>query len=96
MGGSGEVTSVTGLESFSKFFREVGFPAAVACFVLWRVDDRLARLEVAAEAQVRLLAAMSQRVCVPGVPVAPRSDPSTWRDGAVGERGERLVVCGPG
>jgi len=96
MGGPGPVAPGTGFESFSRFFREVGFPAAVACFVLWRVDDRLARLEVAAEAQVRLLASMSQRVCVPGVPVAPRSDPETWRDGSVRERGERVVVCGPG
>ncbi len=52
------------LRAGALFFRDVGFPAAVAIFVLWRVEGTLSDLVVATRHLEYLLAEMSQHACV--------------------------------
>ncbi len=59
-----------------RFVREVGFPVAVAVFVLWRLDGRVGELVSGQQDESRLLREIRDRQCLgvlelPGA--APRS-----------------------
>src|SRR5512143_590993 len=47
-----------------RFVREVGFPVAVAVFVLWRLDGRVGELVSGQDQETRLLREIRDRQCV--------------------------------
>lgn len=59
------------MAAVGRFVREVGFPVAVAVFVLWRLDDRVQALVQAADETTAVLREMRDRQCGRGLDVAP-------------------------
>ena len=59
-----------------RFVREVGFPAAVAAFVLWRLDGRVEQVARSGEETVAVLRELRGRVCVCGPAASSSTAPS--------------------
>jgi hypothetical protein len=54
-----------------RFVREVGFPAAVAIFVLWRLDGRVGQIVEAEAEQAMLLRRLVEQPCACALVVPP-------------------------
>lgn len=61
MRASAEVGAFGGL---ARFVRDVGFPIAVAVFVLWRLDERVGAVVATQQREIDLVERFISRVCV--------------------------------